>query len=73
MDAALESVHRYDPEPNFSKTGVGSLRTATPEERKQEEARGTALVGRLKKRKLEAELKSLGQSVSPNEPAGPNG
>lgn len=43
MEEALASVHRYDPEPNCSKTGVGTLRRATPEERAQEIARTTAL------------------------------
>ena len=54
LEAALASVHRYDPEPNFSKTGVGTLRPATPEERAQEIARNNALIERLKKRQHEA-------------------
>ena len=33
--------HRYKPEPLFSKTGVGSLSSATTEECAQEEARST--------------------------------
>jgi len=40
--AAMDSVHRYKPEPLFSKTGVGSLSSASTEERAQEEARSTA-------------------------------
>ena len=48
--AAMDSVHRYKPEPLFSKTGVGSLSSASTEERAQEEARSTALIERLKKR-----------------------
>ena len=31
--AASESVHRYKPEPLFSKTGTGSLSSASTEER----------------------------------------
>lgn len=46
--AAEESVHRYKPKPLFSKTGVGSLSSASTEERAQEEARSTALIQRLK-------------------------
>jgi hypothetical protein len=34
--AAEESVHRYKPEPNFSKTGVGSLSPTSTEERAKE-------------------------------------
>ena len=46
----LANNHRYKPEPLFSKTGVGSLSSASTEERAQEEARSTALIARLKKR-----------------------
>jgi hypothetical protein len=46
----LANNHRYKPEPNFSKTGVGSLSSATIKERAQEEARSTALIAKLKKR-----------------------
>ena len=49
-EAALANVHRFKPEPNFAKTGVGSLLPATPEERAQEEAQNTALIQRLLKR-----------------------
>jgi hypothetical protein len=42
--------HRYKPEPNFSQTGVGSLSSASIEERVQEEARNTALIERLRER-----------------------
>lgn len=54
MEEALASVHRYDPEPNFSKTGVGMLRPATLDERAQEIARTTALIERLERRQREA-------------------
>ncbi|HSU52742.1 MAG TPA: hypothetical protein VLT36_01640, partial [Candidatus Dormibacteraeota bacterium] len=46
----LANNHRYKPEPLFSKTGVGSLSSASTEERAQEEARSTALIERLKTR-----------------------
>lgn len=46
-EEALANNHRYKPEPLFSKTGVGSLSSASTEERAQEEARNTALIQRL--------------------------
>ena len=53
LEEVLANNHRYKPEPLFSKTGVGYLKSATPEERVQEEARSVALVERLKKRAAE--------------------
>ena len=50
LEEVLANNHRYKPEPLFSKTGVGSLSSATTQERVQEEARSTALIARLKKR-----------------------
>jgi hypothetical protein len=50
LEEVLANNHRYKPEPNFSKTGVGSLLPATPQERAQEEARSEALIRRLKQR-----------------------
>ena len=41
---------RYKPEPLFSKTGVGSLSSASTEQRAQEVERSTALIERLKAR-----------------------
>ncbi|EDY20088.1 hypothetical protein CfE428DRAFT_2677 [Chthoniobacter flavus Ellin428] len=41
---------RYKPEPLFSKTGVGSLSSASTEQRAQEVERSTALIQRLKER-----------------------
>ena len=54
LEEALANNHRYKPEPNFSKTGVGSLSSASIEERAQEEARSTALIERLKQRSLKS-------------------
>ena len=48
LEEVLANNHRYKPEPLFSKTGVGSLSSASIEERAQEEARSTALIERLK-------------------------
>ena len=50
LEEVLANNHRYKPEPNFSKTGVGTLSSASTKERAQEEARSTALIERLKKR-----------------------
>ena len=46
----LANNHRYKPEPLFSKTGVGSLSSASTEERVQEEARSTARIQRAMQR-----------------------
>ena len=54
LEEVLANNHRYKPEPLFSKTGVGSLSSASTEERAQEEARSTALIERLKKRAQES-------------------
>jgi hypothetical protein len=54
LEEVLANNHRYKPEPNFSKTGVGSLTPATPEERAREEARSTELIRRLKERARKA-------------------
>jgi hypothetical protein len=53
LEEVLANNHRYKPEPHFSKTGVGTLSSASTEERAQEEARSTALIARLKKRAKE--------------------
>ncbi len=50
MEEVLANNHRYKPEPNFSKTGVGTLSLASIEERAQEETRSTALIEILKER-----------------------
>ncbi|HWN96800.1 MAG TPA: hypothetical protein VNT99_17360 [Methylomirabilota bacterium] len=55
LQAAEESVYRYKPEPFFSKTGVGYLRPASPEERAQEEARSNKLIQKLEERAKRAE------------------
>ena len=67
LEEVLANNHRYKPEPNFSKTGVGSLSSALIEERAQEEARSTALIERLKKRQQESGKKSGNKSsLSPS-------
>ena len=50
LEEVLANNHRYKPEPLFSKTGVGSLSSASTEERAQEEARSTARIQRAMER-----------------------
>jgi hypothetical protein len=57
LKEVLANNHRYKSEPHFSKTGVGTLSSASTEERAQEEARNTALI-----QKLEERLKKNGTS-----------
>ena len=54
LEEVLANNHRYKPEPLFSKTGVGSLSSASTEERANEVERSTALIERLKKRQQES-------------------
>jgi len=54
MEEALANNHRYKPEPLFSKTGTGSLSSASTAERASEEARNTALIRRLEQRARQA-------------------
>ncbi len=60
LEEVLANNHRYKPEPNFSKTGVGSLSSASTEERAQEEARSTARIQRAMRR-----LKQSGATNNP--------
>ena len=66
LEEVLANNHRYKPEPNFSKNGVGSLSSASTEERAQEEARSTARIQRAMER-----LKQSGTADKPNPPASP--
>lgn len=50
LEEVLVNNPRYKPEPLFSKTGVGSLSSASIEERASEEARSTALIAKLTRR-----------------------
>ena len=59
LEEVLANNHRYKPEPLLSKTGVGSLSSASIEERAQEEARSTARIQRAMQR-----LKQSGASSS---------
>ena len=68
LEEVLANNHRYRPEPNFSKTGVGSLSSASTEERAQEEARSTALIERLKQRAQASGRLSKGKSSPSTKP-----
>ena len=48
--AAEQSVHRFKPEPNFSKTGTGSLSSASIEERAREVEHSMELTRKLERR-----------------------
>ena len=50
LEEVLANNHRYKPEPLFSKTGVGSLSSASTVERAREEERSTALIVKLTQR-----------------------
>jgi hypothetical protein len=50
LQEVLANNPRYKPEPRFSKTGVGSLSSASTEQRAKEEERSTALIERAMKR-----------------------
>ena len=63
LEEVLANNHRYKPEPNFSKTGVGTLSSASTEERAQEEARSTARIQRAMRR-----LKQSGRGANPKSP-----
>lgn len=50
LEEAVATVHRFKPEPLLSKTGTGSLLSASTEERAKEVERSTALIRRLEER-----------------------
>ena len=60
LEEAVATVHRYKPEPLLSKTGTGSLSSASTEERAREVARSMALTQKL--------LQRAQQSGKPNAP-----
>ena len=48
-EEALANLHRYKPEPHFSKTGVGSLSSASTSDSAAEAERSTARIQKLRK------------------------
>jgi len=51
---AEENNHRYKPEPTFSKTGVGSLSSASTEESAREEELNMELIRKVEARRRQA-------------------
>lgn len=49
-EEAVKATHRFRPEPLFSRTGVGSLLSASMQERAQEEAHSMELTVKLTRR-----------------------
>lgn len=62
MEEVLANNHRYKAEPLLSRTGVGSLASASTEDRAKEVERSTAFIERLKKRQHESGSKSAAPS-----------
>lgn len=50
VQAAADSVHRFKPEPNFSKTGIGTLSSASTKERAKEVEHSMELTRKLERR-----------------------
>ena len=63
LKEALANNHRYKPEPLFSKTGTGSLSSATTDECAKEVARSTARIQRAMQR-----LKQSGEAGKQKSP-----
>jgi hypothetical protein len=57
-EEVLANNPSYKPEPLFSKTGTGSLSSASIEQRAKEVERGTALIHKFETRAREAEKKN---------------
>ena len=68
LEEVLANNHRYKPEPLLSKTGTGSLSSASTKERAQEEQRSTALIARLKRRAQRSGGKPNNKSSRSNKP-----
>jgi hypothetical protein len=50
LEGVVMNNHRYAPEPRLSKTGVGSLSSASTEERAKEDALSTGIIKKLTKK-----------------------
>jgi hypothetical protein len=68
LEEVLANNHRYKPEPHFSKTGVGTLSSASTEERAQEEARSTARIQRAMERLKQNGAKDKASSARSQKP-----
>lgn len=66
LEEAMATVDRYNPEPLFAKTGTGSLRSATPEEKAEDMKRSEAFIARLKARAA-ADKEGQAQPAEPSD------
>ena len=66
LEEAVATVHRFKPEPLLSRTGTGSLSSASTEERAREVERSTVLTQRLRQRAQQSwKPNDTGSSPSP--------
>ncbi len=63
LEEAVATVHRFKPEPLLSKTGTGSLLSASTEERAKEVERSMALTRRLEERARRSGKKNARRSL----------
>jgi hypothetical protein len=68
LEEVLANNHRYKPEPLFSKTGVGSLSSASTKERAEEEARSMARLQRAMERLKRSGAKDRAKSAPSRKP-----
>ena len=59
LEGVVMNTHRYKPEPRLSKTGVGSLSSASTAERAKEDALSTAIIRKLTKKSADAGKKRV--------------
>jgi len=62
LEEVIAQNHRFKPEPLFSRTGVGSLSSASTEERASEDKRSMALIRRVKRRAVKSGKPSVARS-----------
>lgn len=62
MESVVENNHRYKSEPLFSRTGTGSLSTASTEERAKEDKLSSAIIQKLTSESDSVGKKSAGES-----------
>ncbi len=63
LEGALDQNHRFKPEPLFSKTGVGSLSSASTEDYANEVKHSTELAQKLVQRANEAGTSTKVQNI----------
>jgi hypothetical protein len=60
-EGVVMNTHRYKPEPRLSRTGVGSLSSASTEQRAKEDALSTAIIAKLTKKSARNGKKGAGK------------